>query len=224
FHMLSPKDFAGKKVLVSAGPTLEPIDPVRYVSNHSSGKMGYAIARSAERRGAQVTLVSGPVSLDPPVGVEILQVQTCRDMADAMMSQFPGADITIKVAAVADFRPKTHTDLKIKKTSVQGDLTLELVQNPDILQRLGEMKRADQFLAGFAAETHDLAASAQKKIKKKNLDMIAANLVGGKDSGFQADTNKVTLFFRDGSKKDLALMDKQAVAHTLLDSILEKFL
>ena len=223
-HMLSPKDFAGKKVLVSAGPTLEPIDPVRYVSNHSSGKMGYAIARAAEMRGAEVTLVTGPVSLDPPVGVDTVQILTCRDMADAMMSQFPGADITIKVAAVADFRPKTHTDLKIKKTSDQDGLTLELVQNPDILQRLGEMKRADQFLAGFAAETHDLAASAQKKIKKKNLDMIAANLVGEKDSGFQADTNKVTLFFRDGSKKDLALMDKQAVAHTLLDSILEKFL
>jgi len=175
-------------------------------------------------RGAEVTLVTGPVSLDPPVGGDTVQILTCRDMADAMMSQFPGADITIKVAAVADFRPKTHTDLKIKKTSDHDGLTLELVQNPDILQRLGEMKRADQFLAGFAAETHDLAASAQKKIKKKNLDMIAANLVGGKDSGFQADTNKVTLFFRDGSKKDLALMDKQAVAHTLLDSILEKFL
>ncbi|MEE4364062.1 MAG: bifunctional phosphopantothenoylcysteine decarboxylase/phosphopantothenate--cysteine ligase CoaBC [Desulfotignum sp.] len=222
-HMLSPRDFAGRKVLVSAGPTLEPIDPVRYVSNHSSGKMGYAIARAAEMRGAQVTLVTGPVSLDPPVGVDTLQVQTCRDMADAMISQFPAADITIKVAAVADFRPKTHTDLKIKKTSGQAGLTLELVQNPDILQRLGEMKRTDQFLVGFAAETHDLAASAQKKIKKKNLDMIAANLVGKKDSGFQADTNKVTLFFRDGTKKDLALMDKQAVAHTLLDTILEQF-
>jgi phosphopantothenoylcysteine decarboxylase/phosphopantothenate--cysteine ligase len=222
-HMLSPKDFAGRKVLVSAGPTLEPIDPVRYVSNHSSGKMGYAIARAAEMRGAQVTLVTGPVSLDPPVGVDTLQVQTCQDMADAMISQFPAADITIKVAAVADFRPKTHTDLKIKKTSDQEGLTLELVQNPDILQRLGEMKRTDQFLVGFAAETHDLAASAQKKIKKKNLDMIAANLVGKKDSGFQADTNKVTLFFRDGTKKDLALMDKQAVAHTLLDTILEQF-
>jgi len=115
---------------------------------------------------------------------------------------------------VADFRPKTHTDLKIKKTSDQDGMTLELVQNPDILQRLGEMKRADQFLVGFAAETHDLAANAQKKIKKKNLDMIAANLVGG---------NKVTLFFRGGAEKDLTLMDKQAVAHTLLDTILEQF-
>ncbi|HKK99781.1 MAG TPA: bifunctional phosphopantothenoylcysteine decarboxylase/phosphopantothenate--cysteine ligase CoaBC [Desulfotignum sp.] len=223
FHMLNPKDFAGRNVLVSAGPTLEPIDPVRYVSNHSSGKMGYAIARAAEMRGADVTLVTGPVSLDPPVGVDTISVQTCRDMADAMMSRFSGADITIKVAAVADFRPKTHTDLKIKKTSGQEGLTLNLVQNPDILQGLGKVKRGDQFLVGFAAETHDLAANAQKKIKKKNLDMIAANLVGKKDSGFQADFNKVTLFFRDGTKKELALMDKQAVAHTLLDTILEQF-
>jgi phosphopantothenoylcysteine decarboxylase/phosphopantothenate--cysteine ligase len=221
-HMLTPKDFAGKQVLVSAGPTLEPIDPVRYVSNHSSGKMGYAVAKAAEMRGASVTLVTGPVSLDPPVGVETICVQTCHDMADTMLSKMDCADIIIQVAAVADFRPDRQETLKIKKTSDQDRMTLTLVQNPDILRTMGERKRPDQFLVGFAAETHDLAANAVKKIKKKNLDMIAANLVGGKDAGFQADTNKVTLFFKDGSKTDIPLMDKQAVAHVLLDNLLTR--
>jgi phosphopantothenoylcysteine decarboxylase / phosphopantothenate---cysteine ligase len=221
-RMLSSKDFTGKNVLVSAGPTLEPIDPVRYVSNHSSGKMGYAVARAAEMRGAAVTLVTGPVSLDPPVGVETVQVQTCQDMADAMLSKMDGADIIIKVAAVADFRPKKQASVKIKKTSGQDEMILTLVQNPDILQRMGQLKRSDQFLVGFAAETNDLAANARKKIQKKNLDMIVANLVGAPDSGFQADTNKVTLFFADGSRKEIGLMDKQAVAHILLDTILER--
>jgi len=222
-QMLTPKDFAGRQVLVSAGPTLEPIDPVRYVSNHSSGKMGYAVARAAEMRGASVTLVTGPVSLDPPVGVEIICVQTCHDMAETMLSKMAHADIIIQVAAVADFRPDRQETLKIKKTSDQDRMTLTLVQNPDILRTMGERKRSDQILVGFAAETHDLAANAVKKIKKKNLDMIAANLVGGKDAGFQADTNKVTLFFKDGSKTDIPLMDKQAVAHVLLDNLLTRF-
>jgi phosphopantothenoylcysteine decarboxylase/phosphopantothenate--cysteine ligase len=222
-QMLTPKDFAGRQVLVSAGPTLEPIDPVRYVSNHSSGKMGYAVARAAEMRGASVTLVTGPVSLEPPVGVETVCVQTCHDMADTMLSKMDCADIIIQVAAVADFRPDRQENLKIKKTSDQDRMTLTLVQNPDILRTMGERKRSDQILVGFAAETHDLAANAVKKIKKKNLDMIAANLVGGKDAGFQADTNKVTLFFKDGSKTDIPLMDKQAVAHVLLDNLLTRF-
>jgi phosphopantothenoylcysteine decarboxylase / phosphopantothenate---cysteine ligase len=221
-HMLTPKDFAGKKMLVSAGPTLEPIDPVRYVSNHSSGKMGYAVAKAAEMRGASVTLVTGPVSLDPPVGVEMIPVQTCHDMADAMLAQMDAADIIIQVAAVADFRPDRREHLKIKKTSDQDRMTLTLVQNPDILRTMGERKRPDQFLVGFAAETHDLSVNAVQKIKKKNLDMIAANLVGGKDSGFQTDTNKVTVFFKDGSKTDIPLMDKQAVAHVLLDTLLAR--
>ncbi|MCF8088520.1 MAG: bifunctional phosphopantothenoylcysteine decarboxylase/phosphopantothenate--cysteine ligase CoaBC [Desulfotignum sp.] len=221
-QMLTPKDFAGKQVLVSAGPTLEPIDPVRYVSNHSSGKMGYAVARAAEMRGASVTLVTGPVSLDPPVGVDTICVQTCHEMADAMLSKMDCADIIIQVAAVADFRPERQEPLKIKKQSDQDCMTLTLVQNPDILRTMGERKRPDQFLVGFAAETHDLAANAVKKIKKKNLDMIAANQVGGKDAGFQTDTNKVTVFFKDGSKTDIPLMDKQAVAHVLLDTLVAR--
>jgi phosphopantothenoylcysteine decarboxylase/phosphopantothenate--cysteine ligase len=221
-HMLTPKNFAGKKVLISAGPTLEPIDPVRFVSNHSSGKMGYAVARAAEMRGASVTLVTGPVSLDPPVGVETVPVQTCREMADAMLSKMDDADIIIQVAAVADFRPDRQEALKIKKQSDQDGMTLTLVQNPDILRSMGERKRPDQFLVGFAAETHDLAANAVKKIKKKNLDMIAANIVGGKDTGFQADTNEMTVFFKDGSQTDIPLTDKSAVAHKLLDIILAR--
>ena len=221
-QMLTPKDFKDKKVLVSAGPTLEPIDPVRFVSNHSSGKMGYAVARAAEMRGAAVTLVTGPVGLAPPVGVDTVSVQTCRDMADAMLSRMDGADIIIQVAAVADFRPDRQEILKIKKQSDQDGMTLTLVQNPDILRAMGERRRPDQFLVGFAAETHDLAANAVKKIKKKNLDMIAANLVGGKDTGFQADTNELTVFFKDGSQTDIPLMDKPAAAHALLDTILSR--
>lgn len=221
-QMLTPKDFAGRHVLVSAGPTLEPIDPVRFVSNHSSGKMGYAVARAAEMRGASVTLVSGPVGLAPPVGVDTVSVQTCRDMADAMLSRMDGADIIIQVAAVADFRPDRQEALKIKKQSGQDGMTLTLVQNPDILRAMGERRRPDQFLVGFAAETHDLAVNAVKKIKKKNLDMIAANLVGGKDTGFQADTNEMTVFFKDGSQTGIPLMDKPAVAHALLDIILAR--
>ncbi len=222
-QMLTAKDFAGRHVLVSAGPTLEPIDPVRFVSNHSSGKMGYAVARAAEMRGAAVTLVTGPVGLAPPVGVDTVSVQTCRDMADAMFSRMDGADIIIQVAAVADFRPDRQQSLKIKKQSDQDGMTLTLVQNPDILRAMGERRRPDQFLVGFAAETHDLSANALQKIKKKNLDMIAANLVGGKDTGFQADTNQMTVFFKDGSSTDIPLMNKQAVAHALLDTILAKF-
>ncbi len=219
-QMLTFKDLAGKNVLVSAGPTLEPIDPVRFVSNHSSGKMGYAVARAAEMRGAAVTLVTGPVSLSPPVGVDTVFVQTCHDMAEAMLTRMDGADIIIQVAAVADFRPDQQENLKIKKRSDQDGMTLTLVQNPDILRAMGERKRPDQFLVGFAAETHDLAANAVKKIEKKNLDMIAANLVGGKDTGFQADTNEMTIFFKDGSHTGIPLMDKPAVAHKILDAVL----
>ncbi len=220
--MLTPKDLAGKRVLVSAGPTVEAIDPVRYVSNHSSGKMGYAVAQAAERRGAEVVLVSGPVHLDPPVGVTRIMVTSCEEMAAEMIGRLDQADIIIKVAAVADYKPVDPKTGKIKKTDGSQGLVLELAENPDILKAIGERKREDQFLVGFAAETHDLERNAALKIKKKNLDMIAANLVGGPDSGFKADTNKVQLLFKDGSSKDIPLMEKQKVAHVLIDHILEK--
>ena len=220
--LLTQKDLAGKKILLTAGPTVEAIDPVRYVSNHSSGKMGYAVARAAERRGASVTLVSGPVSFDPPVGVEFIPVESCDEMADAVFSHLGAADIIIKVAAVADYRPIDPSTLKIKKTQDSNDLSISMTENMDILKRVGDLKTEQQFLVGFAAETNDLERHALAKIKKKNLDMIAANLVGTEDSGFKADTNKVKLFFKDGASKDIPLMDKNRLAHILLDTIIEQ--
>ena len=220
--LLTKKDLGGRQVLITAGPTIEAIDPVRYISNHSSGKMGYAIARAAEKRGARVTLVTGPVSIDPPVGVECIPVESCDEMADAVFSNLEAADIIIKVAAVADYKPVDPATLKIKKTQNSKNLTISMTENMDILKRIGELKTEKQFLVGFAAETNDLEKHALAKIKKKNLDMIAANLVGSDDSGFKTDTNKVKLFFKDGASKDIPLMDKHKVAHILLDTIIEQ--
>ena len=220
--LMTKKDLKGKRVLISAGPTLEAIDPVRYVSNHSSGKMGYAIAKAAEKRGASVILVSGPVHLETPVGVTRISVESCDEMAAQMMLNLPDADIIIKVAAVADYKPMDPKAGKIKKKEGQKGLTLSMVENPDILKLIGEKKRNDQFLVGFAAETEDLEKNAVLKIKKKNLDMIAANLVGTHDSGFKADTNKVKLIFRDGLSSDLPLMKKDQVADLLITHILDK--
>ncbi|MBF0201665.1 MAG: bifunctional phosphopantothenoylcysteine decarboxylase/phosphopantothenate--cysteine ligase CoaBC [Desulfamplus sp.] len=221
FH---PCDMKGKKVIVTAGPTREAMDPVRYISNHSSGKMGYAVAEAAEKRGAMVTLITGPVSIAPPFGVELIKVTTAHEMANAVLSSMDDADIIIKVAAVADYRPLAPRENKIKKDQMDSrnnSLTLDLVENPDILKMVGERKR-NQFLAGFAAETENLIANALAKIKKKNLDMIAANIVGREDSGFEADTNKITLLSKDGSSKELPLLSKQQAAHELLDHILGK--
>ena len=220
--MLTRKDLKGKRVLISAGPTVEAIDPVRYVSNHSSGKMGYAIAKAAEKRGAEVTLVSGPVHLETPVGVERINIETCDEMAARMLSYLNDADIIIKVAAVADYKPVDPKSGKIKKKAGNTELILNMVENPDILKLIGERKTKKQFLVGFAAETEDLEKNAVLKIKKKNLDMIAANLVGSKDSGFKADTNKVKLIFKDGSSLDIPLMEKEELANILIDTILEK--
>ena len=220
--MLTKKDLRGKNILVSAGPTVEPLDPVRFISNHSSGKMGYAIARAAEKRGGQVTLVSGPVSLNAPVGVDCICVQTCEEMGEQMLSRFDQADIIFKVAAVADYKPLNPKASKIKKKENIKDLSILMTQNPDILKLLGKKKTKGQFLVGFAAETDDLEKNARLKIKKKNLDMIAANIVGSSDSGFKADTNKVKLFFRDGSSFDIPLMEKDKVADILIDKVIEK--
>ncbi len=219
--LLTQKDLSGKKILISAGPTVEAIDPVRYVSNHSSGKMGYAIATAAETRGAEVTLVSGPVQLQSPVNVERIDVVSCDDMFNAMMDQFPKAEIIIKVAAVADFKPKVSKSVKIKKKGEQQDLNIDMTQNPDILKQLGQKKSKNQFLVGFAAETNDLEQYALKKMKAKNLDMIVANIVGKKDSGFSADTNRVTLFFKKKASIDIPLTSKDNVAHILMDHIID---
>jgi len=236
--VLTKKDMKGKKVLVTAGPTREAIDPVRYISNHSSGKMGYAIAAAAEKRGAVVTLVSGPVTLEPPLNVETLHVESAREMAEAVLDHFDESDIVIKVAAVADFRPLSPKTSKIKKKDQnknqnqsqnqdqdqnqnQNIFTLDLVENPDILFLVGKRKN-HQFLAGFAAETDDLEANALLKMEKKNLDMIAANLVGVEGSGFGSDFNKVKLFFRDKTVRDLPSMEKELVAEALLDEIMAR--
>ncbi|SHI50878.1 bifunctional phosphopantothenoylcysteine decarboxylase/phosphopantothenate--cysteine ligase CoaBC [Desulfofundulus thermosubterraneus] len=215
----SPGDFGGLKVLVTAGGTREPLDPVRYISNRSSGKMGYALAAAAIQRGAAVTLVSAPTSLDPPAGAELVSVETARQMYQAVMERFSTQDVVIKAAAVADYRPKIVADQKIKKSD--GTLILELEKNPDILYELGQRKEPHQTLVGFAAETEDLEANAQQKLRKKNLDLLVANDVTQPGAGFGADTNIVKLFYRDGRTQSLPVMDKKTLAHRILDAVIE---
>ena len=209
-------DLKGKTVLISAGPTEEPIDPVRCITNHSSGKMGYALARAAQRRGAEVRLVSGPVALDAPMGVERYSVRTAREMQGQMDALFDSADITIMAAAVSDYRVKNAADQKIKKCG--STLTLELEQNPDILASLGARKHG--VLVGFAAETENLRDNALEKLKKKNLDMIVANNVSAEGAGFGSDTNIVTIYQNDGSF-DIPKMTKEALSDVILDHILK---
>lgn len=213
---LSSRDFLGRKVLVTAGPTHEAIDPVRFIGNPSSGRMGYAIARAAEHRGADVVLVSGPVELPAPINVTRVSVGSAQEMAEAVFEHAATAQIVIKAAAVGDYRPTRTAPQKIKKLEQRMTLTLE--KNPDILRELGQRK-GDRFLVGFAAETEALDAHATAKLTAKNLDMLAGNLVGDPASGFRAASNQVTLYYRDGSVEPLPLMDKEDVAHTLLDRI-----
>lgn len=206
------------KILISAGPTREAIDPVRFITNHSSGKMGYALAQAAVKRGWQVVLVSGPVDLPRPEGLaEIVQVVSAAEMADAVKSRFPAMDGAILCAAVADYRPVTVSNKKIKKSD--DDLILHLERTEDILKTLGTMKNAKQILIGFAAETDDLEANALAKLKKKNLDWIAANKVGVPGRGFQADTNAITLYNAAGEKIELPLTDKASLAEEMLNRI-----
>jgi phosphopantothenoylcysteine decarboxylase/phosphopantothenate--cysteine ligase len=211
----------GKQVLVTAGPTLEPIDPVRFISNPSSGKMGYAVARAAAQRGARVTLISGPTSLPDPPDVILIRVQTAEEMARAVFEHKESAHVIIKAAAVSDYASVEYAKQKIKKAG--GEMVLHLQQTPDILKALGNTKR-DTVLVGFAAETEDLKNNACKKLAEKNLDIIVANLVGITGSGFKADTNTATLFYKDGTKEPLPLMEKDSLAHILLDRILERFI
>ncbi|MGD2185605.1 MAG: bifunctional phosphopantothenoylcysteine decarboxylase/phosphopantothenate--cysteine ligase CoaBC [Desulfobacterales bacterium] len=218
---LSPKDLAGKKILVTAGPTIEPIDPVRFISNPSSGKMGFAVARAAEHRGAEVTLISGPTHLTDPMNVTTIRVRTAKEMADNVFEQMENADVIIKSAAVSDYGPKECKTHKIKKG--RNELVLRLQQKKDILKILGQKKK-HQVLVGFAAETKDLKKNATQKLAEKNLDIIAGNLVGFSDSGFESDTNAVTLFFKDGTTETLPTMEKLEVAHILLDRIVTKVL
>ncbi len=220
-YRLTPSDLKGKRFLVTAGPTREHFDPVRFISNPSSGKMGYAIARAAEHRGGHVTLVSGPVTIPPPLNVSVVRVLSAQEMARAVFDRMEQSDMIIKTAAVSDYRPKEQATHKIKKG--EKEKTLALQKNPDILKELGRRKRK-QVLVGFAAETQELEKNAGKKLAEKNLDMIVGNLLTQPESGFGTDTNQVTLFYRDGSKEPLDVMEKDAVAHLLLDRIIERII
>ena len=210
-------DLKGLKILVTAAGTREPIDPVRFVGNRSSGKMGYAVAQAASERGADVVLVSGPSSLTPPANVEVINVETTREMMNAVLAKYAEMDIVIKAAAVADYCPHEVAEQKIKKATDDA-LTIVLDKNPDILKKLGELKTR-QFLVGFAAETQNLLANATEKIKKKNLDMIVANDVTVAGAGFNYDTNVVKFLFPNGEVKNLEKMSKLEVAQALLNEV-----
>lgn len=219
FAALFPKrDFEGKRVLVTAGPTREMIDPVRFLTNRSTGKMGYAIAEAARDRGASVVLVSGPVNLAPPAGIRVVNVLSTADMQKAVTAEFEGCDCAIKAAAPADFTPEAYSDDKIKKTGADG-MTLRLKKTPDILASLDEIK-GNRVLCGFAAETKELRAYAVEKLRRKNLDLIVANDVSRADAGFGTDTNSVTVYLADGSSAEYS-GTKRAVADRILDEVLK---
>ncbi len=221
WHALSPKkDLSGMRVMVTAGPTHEYIDPVRYISNPSSGRMGYAIAKAAWYRGADVTLVSGPVSIQRPEGVRVIDVVSADQMYEACIREAPSMDIIIKAAAVGDFRAEEEMQQKLKRRDGEP-LTVTFVQNRDIAAELGRMKREGQLLIGFAAETQDLIANAQKKMIAKNLDMIACNDVLANGAGFASDTNTLMIMTKGGSEVEFS-GTKDDVADTLLDAVIKK--
>lgn len=213
------KDMLGKKVIVTAGPTIEEIDPVRYISNYSSGKMGYEIARAARERGAEVVLVSGPTNLEAPRGVKLIGVKSTMDMLEAIDREFLDCDILIKAAAPSDYRPKTRSDIKLKKDLSQEDMTLDFIENPDIAAYFGS-KKGDRIIVGFAAETDNLIENARRKIGKKKLDFIVANDVTKEGAGFNKDTNIVSIIGPD-SLEDYPIMTKKEVSDIIIDKILK---
>lgn len=214
-----PKDMVGKKVLITAGPTQEAIDPVRYITNHSSGKMGYAMAKVCAARGAEVALVTGPTNITKPLFAKIVPVITAKEMYEAVKEEAKHADIVCKAAAVADYRPKNVSDEKVKKSD--GSMSLEMEKTDDILKYLGEHKREGQFLCGFSMETQNMVENSRKKLEKKNLDMIAANNLKVDGAGFQGDTNVMTLITKD-EEVQLPLLSKEETASKILDKIMEK--
>lgn len=212
------KDLAGKRVLVTAGPTMEKIDPVRFISNHSSGKMGYALAKNCMLRGAEVTLVSGKCSIEPPMFVRVIDVTSAKDMYNAVTAEYDKQDIIIKAAAVADYRPKNPAEEKVKKKD--GELEIALERTDDILKYLGENKK-NQFLCGFSMETENMVDNSKAKLEKKNLDMIVANNLKQSGAGFGVDTNVVTIITADGIR-ELELMTKEDAADCIVDEILKR--
>jgi len=219
-RLLAPKrDLAGERILVTSGPTREPVDPVRYLSNRSSGKMGHAVATAALRRGAQVTLIAGPTLLHPPPGAVYVPVETAEEMRLAALQHVGAATIVIKAAAVADYRPRHPSETKIKSKKDEG-LTLELIANPDILKELAG-RPGSRFMVGFAAETDDVSAHAAAKLRAKNVDLLVVNDVSKRDIGFDADDNQVILLDRWGGAVELAKMPKLDVAEAILDRVLD---
>lgn len=217
FFAYKNKDLDGKKVLVTAGPTVEAIDPVRYITNHSSGKMGYAIAKAAKLRGADVTLVSGPVNIKPFDGIELISVKSANDMYDEVTKRAKDCDFIVKAAAVADYRPKDVKENKIKKG---GSMSIELSENPDILKSIAASK-GDTVIAGFCMETENLLANAKKKLESKNLDLIVANDLSKEGAGFKTDTNIVTVMDKNGDNESFDIMEKEELAHVILDKCIE---
>lgn len=215
--LLKKKDLASEQLLITAGPNHEPLDPVRFIANRSSGKMGYALARQALRRGAQVTLISGPTALAPPAGARLIPVKTAAEMRQAVLKEFPKATAVLMAAAVADYQPEKFVPNKIKRGA--ATLTLRLRPNPDILRELGARKNG-QFLVGFAAEAEALVTNAKKKLREKKLDLIVANDVTREGSGFDADTNAATLLDRTGAVRRLPLMSKDELADRIYDHLL----
>jgi len=214
-----PKDLKGEKILITGGPTQEPIDPVRFITNRSSGKMGYALAKVAKRRGAEVILVTGPTSLlIPRRDIEVIPVQTAREMRKTVLSHIEGCSAVIKAAAVSDFRPKVMSQRKLKKA--EASRSLELEKTEDILGEIGKKKK-DRVLVGFAAETEDLVENARKKLKEKNLDFIVVNDVTKPGAGFGLDTNQVKILYPSGEVKDLPLMSKEEVSQLILDEVVK---
>lgn len=216
---LAERPLAGKRVLVTAGGTVERMDPVRYITNDSSGKMGFAVAEAARDLGAEVTVVAARTSGQVPVGVNLVRVQSAQDMLVAVMERLDSADVVVKAAAVADYRPEIQEDKKIKKK--EESLTLRLVKNPDILLEIGKRKK-DQFIVGFAAETHDLEENARGKLERKSCDLLVANDVTAEGAGFETDTNIITIFGRDGYKLALPLCSKREAADRLMRLVAER--
>lgn len=221
---LAPQDLAGQKIIITAGPTRETIDPARFLSNRSTGKMGYALARTARMRGAEVTLISGPVAIPAPHGVELVPVTSAEQMHQAVLARRSSASVIVKAAAVSDFKAKSPSRLKIKKQNIEQ--CLELARNPDILLELGELRKKDKrpaVLVGFAAESDKIVEEGFKKLKRKNLDLLAVNDIGREDSGFASDTNLLILLDRDGGQVDLPLLSKEDCAHRIWDRVKKFF-
>jgi phosphopantothenoylcysteine decarboxylase/phosphopantothenate--cysteine ligase len=216
--LITERDLEGERILVTAGPTEEPLDPVRFLTNRSSGKMGVAVASRAAARGASVTLVAGPLKVLPPAGVRLISVRTAREMRDSVTKIFPDSDVVVKAAAVADFRPSKESSNKTKKQDMESSISL--VKNPDILKGLAKIKRKNQILVGFAAETQDVLKNGRAKLKKKNLDMLVLNDVSKSGAGFDYDTNIVRFLHRSGEEEQMEIMSKEKVADLILDRVI----